>query len=231
MDADVTDCAQCDGEPVDTVLQSPDLIPLILQHSKTVDCPGRVCSAWAVCWVQQRFPRLEGQVRMGKSSARRLAACRKLVAIITAGSSTEEDREEAAHSVHTLAYESRNVGSLVEAGCIDGLVALVREGKTEQQREFAATALGNFACDHEHCNNKPAIGEAGGVEALVIMLQEGTEWQKEECAHPLPRAYTHARISHTWRPAAYWRPPPAAPRSSPLNPERRCAALRGRCDR
>ena len=64
---------------------------------------------------------------------------------------------------------------------IKPLVSLV-QGGTDEQKESAAEALNNLACNDE---NQVAIAATGGIEPLVALARSGTDEQKKWAATAL----------------------------------------------
>ena len=92
------------------------------------------------------------------------------------------DKLAAARALADLAREPANQDAIREAGGVDPLVALVREGTPEQQK-WAAWALGNLA--NGNAANQDAIRAAGGVHALVWLVRKGVPIQQEWAAPAL----------------------------------------------
>lgn len=91
-------------------------------------------------------------------------------------SGTEQQKQEAAYSLSTVHFD--NPTAILEAGGIAPLVALVRNGTTDPQKEAAAHALSNLASGSPE--NQLAIALAGGIVPLVTLVRAGTtEIQKE----------------------------------------------------
>ena len=71
--------------------------------------------------------------------------------------------------------------AIAKAGGIAPLVALARGG-TDGQKEEAARALRNLACN---ADNQVAIATAGGIPPLVALARDGSDGQMEAAAGAL----------------------------------------------
>jgi vacuolar protein 8 len=78
-----------------------------------------------------------------------------------------------------LARKAANRVKIAEAGGIELLVALLRDG-TQEGKEYAAMALGSVAYGNDA--NRVKIAEAGGIELLIVLLRDGTEEGKKYAA-------------------------------------------------
>ena len=91
-------------------------------------------------------------------------------------------------SMRRMSDTSGDQVAIAEAGGIAPLVALAASG-TEEQKEFAAWALGILAFFD---TNHVAIAAAGGIAPLVALAASGTEKQKEYAARALARLASNA---------------------------------------
>ena len=94
-----------------------------------------------------------------------------------------EDAGAAALFALTIMPEEAHpdLAAIARAAAIPPLVALMRDG-TDQQKPYAAAALGKFA---QSGHLDVAIAKAGGIPPLVALVRDGNDEQKEHAARAL----------------------------------------------
>jgi hypothetical protein len=111
-----------------------------------------------------------------------MAPLNKLVTLSSfAYKGTDGQKEYAAGTLRSLAYNAENRVLIAQAGAIAPLVTLVQSGTAGQKRK-AAGALRWLAFNDE---NEVLIAQAGAIAPLVTLVQSGTDGQKEEAAGAL----------------------------------------------
>ena len=90
-------------------------------------------------------------------------------------------KENAARGLANLAETPKNLRTIINAGALKPLIAIVNTGSQEGQ-EHAARALVKLCIDIDHLKT---LTELGGVPAFVALLVSGNDQAKEHAAGAL----------------------------------------------
>ena len=90
-------------------------------------------------------------------------------------------KENAARGLANLAENPQNLRSIINAGALKPLIAIVNTGSQKGQ-EYAARALLKLCIEIEHLKS---LTEFGGVPAFVALLVSGNDQAKEHAVGAL----------------------------------------------